>query len=105
MKHNLDYLAMLIFIPLVWTLSLAGYYAYAQPTGTNTAAGSLVLQQRTFATLPASTAGTVAYIADGATGNCADAACNTFGTAVTGGGGSLKLMLWYNGAAWHLIGF
>jgi hypothetical protein len=85
--------------------ALLGVYAFAaDPTGTNTPAGSLVLQTRTFATLPAATAGTVVYIADGATGNCGDSACTTFGTAVTGGGGALKLLIWYNAAGWTLIG-
>ncbi len=58
----------------------------------------------TFATLPATVAGTVAYITDGAAGNCADGTCTTFGTNVTGGGGALKLLLWYNNANWTLIG-
>ena len=34
--------------------------------------------------------------------NCGDTACTTFGTTVTGGGGALKLLVWYNGAEWTL---
>ena len=98
------HLPELLFLPLVLGLCLAGYFAYAQPTGTNTLSPS-VIPAYTFATLPTTRAGTVAYMTDGATGNCADAACTTFGTAVTGGGGALKLLIWYNNAAWHLIGF
>ena len=60
--------------------------------------------RRRYATLPPATAGTLAYISDGATGNCADAACTTFGSAVTGGGGALKLLVWWDGTAWTLIG-
>jgi hypothetical protein len=28
----------------------------------------------------------------------------TFGSAVTGGGGALKLLVWWDGTAWTLIG-
>ncbi len=98
MKHHLP---KLMFLPLVLGLFLA--VANAQ-TGTNTPSGSLVLQPRTFATLPATTAGTVAYITDGLAANCADTTCTTFGTSVTGGGGALQLLVWRNGAAWTLIG-
>jgi hypothetical protein len=35
----------------------------------------------------------MAYISDGLAGNCGDAACTTFGTTVTGGGGALKLLM------------
>ena len=100
------YWLMPLSLPLALCLYLAGtgFFAHAQPTGTNTPAGSLVLQQRTFATLPATTAGTVAYIADGLAANCGDAACTTFGTAVTGGGGALKILLFYDGGGWTLIG-
>jgi hypothetical protein len=58
----------------------------------------------TFATLPRAVAGTQAYITDGLAGNCGDAACTTFGTNVTGGGGALKLLLWNNGQPWTLRG-
>ena len=59
----------------------------------------------TFAPLPRpATAGTLAYISDGLAANCGDAACTTFGTTVTGGGGALKLLLWNNGQAWTLRG-
>lgn len=59
----------------------------------------------TFANLPTASAGiTQAYITDGLAANCGDTSCTTFGTTVTGGGGSLKLLLWYNGSNWTLIG-
>ena len=77
--------------------------AYAQPTGSNTP-GGFVLPAVTFANLPAKTTGTLAYISDGASGNCADGTCTTFGTNVTGGGGALKLKIWYNGTNWTLTG-
>lgn len=58
-----------------------------------------------FAALPASPlAGTVAYITDGLAANCGDSACTTFGTNITGGTGTLKLLAWYNGAHWTLMG-
>ncbi len=52
----------------------------------------------------ASAAGMIVPINDGASGNCADGTCTTFGTHVTGGGGSLQLLLWSNGTNWTLIG-
>jgi hypothetical protein len=52
----------------------------------------------------AATAGTLASISDGPAANSGDAACTTFGTTVTGGGGALKLLLWRNGTAWTLRG-
>ena len=58
----------------------------------------------TFATLPPAVAGTVAYMSDGASGNCGDSACTAFGTTVTGGGGALKILIFYDGANWTLIG-
>jgi hypothetical protein len=58
----------------------------------------------TFASLPAATAGTLAYITNGLATNCGDTTCTTFGTTVTGGGGALKLLLWYNGTNWTLFG-
>jgi hypothetical protein len=76
----------------------------------NTGAGGFVivnlpaLPTLTFATLPAASAGTQAYIQDGLAINCGDGACTTFGTTVTGGGGALKLLVWYNGTNWTLIG-
>lgn len=57
-----------------------------------------------YANLPTAAAGIQAYITDGATGNCADGTCTTWGTNVTGGGGSLKLLVWYNGSNWTLVG-
>jgi hypothetical protein len=48
--------------------------------------------------------GLPSLISDGLAANCGDAACTTFGTTVTGGGGALKLLLWNNGQAWTLRG-
>lgn len=48
--------------------------------------------------------GTVQAISDGLAANCGDGTCTTFGTAITGGGGALKLLAWYNGSGWRLIG-
>lgn len=48
--------------------------------------------------------GKIAYITDGLAGNCGDSSCTTFGTTVTGGSGALKLLMWYDGANWTLIG-
>jgi hypothetical protein len=59
----------------------------------------------TFASLPSSPGvGEIATITNGLAGNCADGTCTTFGTNVTGGGGALKLLLWYNGTNWTLMG-
>lgn len=49
-------------------------------------------------------AGVDAYITDGKASNCGDSACTTWGTTITGGTGSLKLKIWYNGTNWTLIG-
>jgi hypothetical protein len=46
----------------------------------------------------------MAYISDGAAGNCGDGTCTTFGTTVTGGGGSVKILAWWNGSNWTLVG-
>jgi hypothetical protein len=75
----------------------------ADPTGTNTRPFYAV-PASTFATLPPAVPGTLAYITYGAAGHCGDAACTTFGTTVTGGGGALKLLLWNNGQAWTVRG-
>jgi hypothetical protein len=67
--------------------------------------GTLTPHVVTFSTLPGSpTAGTLATISDGLAGQCADGTCTTFGTNVTGGGGALKLLVWYNGTNWTLMG-
>lgn len=71
---------------------------------TITAGTGFIATGLTFATLPATTAGTVAYITDGLAGSCGDASCTTFGTTVTGGGGALKLLVWRNGSNWTLVG-
>lgn len=57
-----------------------------------------------FVGLPTPAAGMYAYITDGLAANCGDSACTTWGTTITGGGGSLKLLAWYNGTNWTLIG-
>jgi hypothetical protein len=57
-----------------------------------------------FASLPSATAGDIAYITDGKSTNCGDSACTTWGTTITGGAGSLKLLAWYDGTNWTLIG-
>jgi hypothetical protein len=58
-----------------------------------------------FASLPGSpAAGQMAYITDGKSTNCGDSSCTTFGTTITGGSGSLKLLAWYNAVNWTLIG-
>lgn len=85
-------------------LLLAVVMAYAQPTGSNTTTAN-VLPASTFGNLPSSPAtGAMYYMSDGASGNCADSACTTFGTNVSGGGGALKLFIWWNGAHWTLAG-
>ena len=57
-----------------------------------------------FASLPTPVAGMQAYVDDGKSSNCGDSACTTWGTTVTGGSGSLNLLVWYNGTNWTLIG-
>lgn len=57
-----------------------------------------------FGSLPAAQEGMIAVINDGLAVNCADGSCTTFGTHVTGGGGALQLLIWYNNANWTLIG-
>jgi len=64
----------------------------------------ILLNGYAFASLPGNTNGLVASLTDGKATNCGDSACTTFGTTVTGGGGSLKLLVWYNGSNWTLIG-
>ncbi len=58
----------------------------------------------TYANLPAQVIGQFAYITDGKASNCADTTCTTFGTNVTGGGGALPLLIWWNGAHYTLVG-
>jgi hypothetical protein len=57
-----------------------------------------------FGSLPSAIQGMTATIGDGLAGNCGDSSCTTFGTNVTGGGGALHLMIWYNGTNWTLVG-
>lgn len=78
----------------------------APPTGGPISGAPDINAALTFSTLPtaATAAGNISYITDGKASNCADSACTTFGTAVTGGGGALPLLVWYTGAAWHLVG-
>jgi hypothetical protein len=67
--------------------------------------GAKVPLSVTFANLPAVPQnGAWAYVSDGLAANCADTTCTTWGTNVTGGGGALKLLVWYNGAHWTLAG-
>jgi hypothetical protein len=99
--------ATVTWVTIIWT-AFAGLGVFqvahaADPTGTNTRPSS-ALPALTFATLPPAVVGTQAYVTDGLAANCGDAACTTFGTAVTGGGGALKLLLWNNGQAWTLRG-
>jgi hypothetical protein len=62
------------------------------------------LATSTFGNLPTPVAGMYAYITNGLAGSCGDGTCTTWGTTVTGGGGALKLFIWYNGANWTLAG-
>ncbi len=48
--------------------------------------------------------GMVASVSDGKAANCADTSCTTWGTVVSAGTGALKLMVWYNGTGWTLVG-
>ena len=74
-------------------------------TGSGGAGTGNGIETTLFADLPAApTVGTVAAITDGKAANCADGTCTTWSTAVSGGGGSLNLLLWYNGVVWSLIG-
>lgn len=57
-----------------------------------------------FSSLPTPAAGMMAYVTDGLAANCGDSACTAWGTTVTGGGGSLKLLVWYNNSNWTLVG-
>lgn len=84
-------------------------YTPLQSGGAGTAKdtwGAPVLQLTgtTFANLPSPVAGMTAYVTDGKASNCGDAACTAWATTVTGGTGSLKLHIWYNGVAWTLVG-
>jgi hypothetical protein len=58
----------------------------------------------TFANLPTPAVGMFACITDGKAANCADGTCTTWGTNVTGGGGALNLLIWYNNTHWTLVG-
>lgn len=76
-----------------------------RPHSIYTGSGGMGLGGSTFANLPASpSTAQMAYVTDGKASNCGDSACTTFGTAVTGGTGSLKLLVWWNGGNWTLIG-
>lgn len=57
-----------------------------------------------YSSLPGSpTAGQISHIVDGLAANCSDGACTTPSATVTGGGGSLDLLIGYNGAAWRIF--
>jgi hypothetical protein len=73
-------------------LPVLGTAHAADPIGTDKRPSS-ALPALTFATLPPAVPGTLASISDGLAANCGDAAGTTFGTAVTGGGGALKLFV------------
>jgi hypothetical protein len=73
-------------------------------SGVWTFASQIVIPGVVFTSLPGAVTGMVAYITDGKSTNCGDSACTTFGTSVTGGGGALKLRIWYNGVNWTLTG-
>jgi hypothetical protein len=91
-------------ITILWAAFAGSGVAHAADAqGTNTRP-SMALPAFTFATLPPATADMLAYISDGLAANCGDAACTTFGTAVTGGGGALKLFVWADGSHWTLKG-
>lgn len=68
----------------------AGGFAFKLPA-------PYVAPQYTFATLPASP-----FV--GETAVVTDATVNTWGTAVTIGGGSDIVLVWWNSAAWTVIG-
>jgi hypothetical protein len=58
-----------------------------------------------FSALPGSAPpGTIAYVTDGNAAHCGDGTCTTWGTTVTGGSGTIKLLVWQNGTNWTLIG-
>ena len=58
----------------------------------------------TYAGLPGSpTAGQISHIVDGLAANCGDGACTTPGATVTLGGGSLDLLVGWDGAAWRIF--
>jgi hypothetical protein len=58
----------------------------------------------TFAGLPGSpTAGQISHIIDGLAGACSDSVCTTPGAAVTGGGGSLDLLMGFDGVSWRIF--
>jgi hypothetical protein len=68
-----------------------------------------IIPSTTFANLvvlggPPPLIGRLACITDGAGAGCADGTCTTWGTNVTAGGGTLPLLIWYNGSHWTLIG-
>lgn len=52
----------------------------------------------TVAQLPAAQTGQIACVFDAATAGL------VFGQAVGAGGGANKYLVWWNGAAWHVIG-
>ena len=106
MNRDLIKPLVMVAIGALAAITLATYMHKAQGAdvqGTNSPVPGQHVAQ-TFATLPPAVAGQISYIRDGAAGNCGDGTCTTFGTNVTGGGGSLKLLVWYNNANWTLIG-
>lgn len=84
-------------------LANATNVVFGANTNLGFAGGSVMSGYPTFASLTP-IQGASAFIIDGLAGNCGDGTCTTFGTAVGGGGGALKLQLFRNGSGWSLTG-
>ncbi len=72
----------------------------------NSTSGGLQILRTQFTNLGTPLDGGIAYVTDGLAASCGDGTCTTFGTTVTGGGGFLRLLVWWNAADanWTLIG-
>src|SRR6202451_3988389 len=63
-----------------------------------------IVAPHTYAGLPGSpTAGQIEHIIDGLAANCGDGTCTAPNTTVTGGGGSLDLLIGWSGANWRMF--
>jgi hypothetical protein len=63
-----------------------------------------IVGAHTYAGLPTSPlAGQTSHILDGNASNCGDGVCTTPGVVITGGGGSLDLLLGYDGSNWRIL--
>src|SRR6202021_3513709 len=63
-----------------------------------------IITAHTYAGLPGSpAAGQISHIVDGLAASCGDGTCTTPNTPVTAGGGSLDLLVGYDGAAWRIF--